>query len=389
MFPCNRKSCHRVIVASILVGAVGLWVLYRTPSPVDASFSAKPASTPRKAQKYSEFAHETKAHQLECSSCHKFPSDNWKKVRPEAEAFEDITDYPRHDSCVNCHREQFFKGKPPEICSICHTDPGPGNSTRHPFPNPREIYDLSKKGQNAASDFVVGFPHDKHIDIVSAHERPRSEFIAASFFRESRRAEESCSVCHKTMSPQGDSSDEFLVKKPDKIGDGYWLKKGTFKSVPLGHTTCFTCHSAESGILPAPQTCSACHKLKPSQPAVDFNEKLAGPMGATDKAMLDRWRSRDASGTFRHEWFSHADTSCATCHNVLKMNTADPLTKKVNISACSTCHATPTLDDGGVLNFEMAQRKKNARFECVKCHIVFGRSPVPSSHTKALADAGK
>ncbi|MBK8302992.1 MAG: hypothetical protein IPK98_06175 [Chloracidobacterium sp.] len=70
--------------------------------------------------------------------------------------------------------QQFFKGAKPNICSICHTNPSPRDSTRHPFPNPREIFDASPKGKTATSDFVVGFPHDKHIDIVAGHNKKQS-----------------------------------------------------------------------------------------------------------------------------------------------------------------------------------------------------------------------
>lgn len=378
----------RLKLSVIFVAAV-ISALYCPPF---AKVNAIPESEPQaylQKPKYNQFEHKALAHQQECGNCHKFPSPNWNKVRTGPDAFADITEYPQHDSCITCHKEQFFTGPQPAICSICHTNPGPSNSNRHPFPNPREIFDLSAKGKTATSDFVVVFPHDKHVDIVAAHLRPRTGFVNAAFVRETARAEESCSVCHKTMSPQGDLADEYLVKKPAKIGDAFWLKRGTFKSNPIGHTTCFTCHSADSGMLPAPETCSACHKLKPPQPAADFNDKLAAPMGATEKTMLDRWRQRDSSGTFRHEWFSHAELSCSTCHNVQTMNTAEPLTKKVSMSACATCHATPTSDDGGALNYEISQRKKNTRFECVKCHIGFGKSLIPSSHTKALTDAGK
>jgi hypothetical protein len=114
---------------------------------------------------------------------------------------------------------------------------------------------------------------------------------------------------------------------------------------------------------------------------------MAKTMGVEDKPMVDSWRRRYSSGTFRHEWFSHADASCATCHNVLKMNTADPATVKVGVASCATCHATPSLDDGGALNYEMDQRSKNATFQCVKCHVTFGKLPTPASHTQALAAA--
>jgi hypothetical protein len=355
----------------------------------------EPTRTPRKKAapkpaKFSEFPHSAKAHQLECNTCHKFPSPNWNKVRPEKEAFADQTDYPHHETCIKCHKQQFFKGTPPKVCSICHTNPGPRDSSRHPFPNPRELFDQSPKGKTAQSDFVVGFPHDKHIEIVSANRENSGEvFVNASFTRGERRlaGEESCKVCHQTMAPQGTSDDEFLTKPPDKLGDEFWLKKGMFKTAPIGHAVCFTCHNADSGISPDQQSCGTCHHLKPPQPPSDFDPKLAATVGVPTKVMLDAWSIRHSAGKFRHEFMAHVDLECATCHNVLTMNTADPATIKVPVSACATCHATATTDDGGVLNYEMDKRKADPTFQCVKCHIAFGKQPVPESHVTALHEA--
>lgn len=350
---------------------------------------ARATPTPRPPARYTQFPHDSKSHKIECSNCHKFPSSNWNKVRTGDDAFPDITEYPNHDSCIRCHQQQFFRGARPPICTICHTDPSPRNSTRHPFPNPREIFDKSPKGKSAVSDFVIGFPHDKHIEIVAGHRSPRPRFIGASYAASLRSpAEESCKVCHQTVSPQGDGEEEFLVKPPASAGDGFWLKKGTFKSVPLGHSSCFTCHSDDSGIAPAPKDCAACHTLRPAGVSVDLDLKLAEQMIRDDKPMLDLWRTRHSSGTFRHEWFSHAEMTCGSCHNVEKMNTADPRTTRVTMDSCATCHATATVDDGGALNYEIAERAKNARFECTKCHVVFGRQAIPASHHAAVKSAG-
>ena len=354
-----------------------------------ATAAALTAPTPARATrppKYSEFPHNQKAHQMACSNCHKFPSDNWNKVRQGDTAVPDITDYPKHESCLSCHRQQFFQGRPPVICSICHTIPSPTNSSRHPFPNPRELFDASPKGKTAVSDFAISFPHDRHIDIVSRRSSGETKFTNASWSTRTV-AEESCSVCHKTYQPQGDNNDEFAMLPPAKWGDKFWLKKGTFKTVPVGHTTCFTCHSADTGISPSPADCATCHKLKAPDAKSDFDPTLASTMKLSDKIVTDEWRRRDSSGTFRHEWFSHAELSCATCHNVSKINTLDAATKKVPVSACATCHATSTSDDGGVLNFEIDERKRNAKFECSKCHLSFGKLPIPDSHIKAVAEA--
>lgn len=338
-------------------------------------------------QRYSAFPHNVKSHNIACSSCHKFPSPNWNRVRSAADAFPDITDYPKHESCLDCHRQQFFRGARPAICTICHTAASPRGAPRHPFPNPREIFDRSPKGRSARSDFAISFPHDKHIDVVSVAGAARSAFRNASFAR-ARAAEESCSVCHKTLQPQGEGADEYVTKPPADLGEGFWLKKGTFKSVPTGHANCFTCHSQDSGLEPAPTNCATCHKIRQNDPPADFDAKLAARMGISDRVTLDAWRRRDSTGKFRHEWVSHADMSCDTCHNVQTMNTVDFKTKRVGMSSCSTCHATATSAEGGALNLEIDARKASPAFQCTKCHIVFGGRPIPESHIKAVTPGG-
>ena len=379
--PAITNISVRAVIAALFFFTAALVVLYSSlPEPVRSQ-------TRRAAAKYSSFPHDVKAHVQECSSCHKFPSENWNKVRTGPAAFPDITDYPKHESCIGCHKQQFFRGRPPVICSICHTNPGPRDSSRHPFPNPREIFDESAKGKRAVSDFAIHFSHEKHVDIVTASGATRSPFRNASFSA-GRMAEESCAVCHTTIRPQADSSDEYVTKPPATIGDGFWLKKGTFKSVPTGHTTCFTCHSADTGIEPTPSNCASCHIIKPAAPPMDFDAKLATRIGVQDRVTLDAWRRRDSSGTFRHEFQSHAELSCDTCHAVEKMNTLDAKTKRVGVASCSMCHVTATVDDGGAMNFEVQSRKTNASFQCTKCHVIFGRQPIPPSHVQAIVEAG-
>lgn len=391
----NNITFIRTIVFLAFFGFVVIFFFFSRAET--KTFGAKPEETSEASlvnlesqTKFSSFPHSK--HKQSCNSCHKFPSANWKKARKEP--FPDITEYPKHESCLNCHKQQFFaSGAKPTICSICHTNPSPNNSNRHPFPNPREVFDLSPKGKNAVSDFAVSFPHDKHIEIVSENRNPfeRNQDNNALFVKASLKSagEESCKVCHQTYKPQDKSDDEYFTKPPEKLGDAFWLKKGTFKTSPIGHTTCFTCHSTETGMLPAPSNCAACHSLKPKETLSDFDVKVANPMSINDKIMLLAWRNRDSSAKFRHEFTSHADLECATCHNVSAMNTLDFKTKKVNISSCAICHITATTDDGGILNLEVDERKKDAKFNCVKCHLSFGKLPVPESHIKAIqAQAG-
>lgn len=381
--PRNRAAAVMIAASFLCLTFLGYddpVVYSQNKARVTARRQAPPA-------RYSQFPHSLKAHQRECSSCHTFPSANWKAVRAAAEAFPDATEYPKHESCLDCHMPQFFRGARPAICSICHVNPSPRDSRRHPFPNPREIFDLSAKGKTAVSDFQIKFPHATHIEIVSGLRTTDPTFTRVSYSGV-RRAEESCTVCHKTIDLQGDSSDEYSTKPPADLGEGFWLRKGTFKSRPTSHTTCFTCHSADTGISPAPTACASCHALRGPQPTADFDAKLAKAMNLGAKTILDAWRDRDSSGKFRHEWFSHAELSCSTCHTVEKINTLDPGTKKVSIAACGTCHATATSDDGGALNYEADSRKKDLKFQCTKCHVIFGKQPIPPSHIEALKEAG-
>jgi len=376
-----------VFLGFALYGFLYPRVISKTSTPAATPKPKTPALAPAKAVRFTDFDHDRAQHEkLACNSCHKFPSANWKRVRKESEAFPDVTDYPKHESCLNCHRAQFFGSPKPNICTICHTNPAPGKSMRHPFPNPREVFDLSAKGKNAVSDFAVAFPHDKHIGIVSESQAVRGDFIRASFKSSPKPpGEESCSVCHQTYQPQGSSDIEFVTKPPEKLGDGFWLKKGTFKTAPISHAACFTCHSPDTGILPAQNNCAACHKLAEKLPVTDFDAKLAAAIGDLNKITLASWRKRDSSGTFIHEFSAHSDLECASCHNAAAINTIDALTKKVPITSCNMCHITETSDDGGILNFEIDARKKDTSFQCAKCHIAFGRMPVPESHIKAIA----
>ena len=389
----------RVGALILFVGIFAGGIFYSEAASEFFVADAQKRTTPRKKTRtaprrttpavgFKQFPHGK--HSTKCDSCHKFPSANWKTVR-KTDAFPDITDYPRHESCLSCHRQQFFRGARPAICTVCHTAGTPQGAPRHPFPNPREIFDQSPKGKTAVSDFQISFPHDKHIDIVSQNEIERPASGARFVNARMKLPEEStsCAVCHQTYKPQGDSEDEYVIKPPEKLGDAFWLKKGTFKTSPLGHTTCFTCHSTDTGILPAPTDCATCHKLAAPIGKTDFDAKIAAPMKIEDKIMLLAWRKRDSSATFRHEFSSHADLDCTSCHNVTAMKTTDPLTKKVPVTSCNMCHITATTDDGGALNFEVDARKKDAKFQCVKCHIAYGKSPIPESHLKAITAAGQ
>src|SRR5205085_5148271 len=176
---------------------------------------------------YTHFSHRTAQHQLACDNCHKFPSSNWRQVRKKDDAFPDIAEYPEHQSCLRCHRQQFFaRERPaPAICSVCHVANSPRNTTRWPFPSLGDTFYASKRGQNFVSDFRINFPHATHIEIVSQLQNDSREAYAAHYVRAAAQSEaaahptpsptpaptpneSSCNVCHQTYKPQGNSNEE-------------------------------------------------------------------------------------------------------------------------------------------------------------------------------------
>lgn len=344
---------------------------------------------------YTRFSHSTRQHQMECGSCHTFPSDNWQTARPEDAAFQDVTEYPQHASCLKCHRAQFFaRERPaPKICSVCHTGVTPRFTARHPFPNPVESFLASAKGKEFVSAFTIAFPHDKHLELFGRSVEPAPSDHAVTFVRASMRVQEapgatSCVNCHETYQPRGESGEEYASKPPEELGDGFWLKKGTFKTSP-GHATCFNCHSLDSGMKPDPTDCAICHKLAaaPAPGVSDFDPKLALTM-TSDPVLLRMWRARDASATFPHDGGLHTEVACSHCHDVATMDTTDRQSRRVRMQSCGGdlgCHITATVDEGGALTYEIAQRKEDAGFRCTKCHLGYAASAIPASHTNAVA----
>ena len=347
---------------------------------------------------YARFSHTTHVvtQKLTCNLCHQVPSKNWKAVRQGEAAFPDVSDFPEHSACLDCHRQQFFaRERPaPVICSNCHIANSPRDTSRWLFPSLGDLTDASLKRRAFVSEFGVGFPHDKHIDVVGSNDLRRAPgtFVTVSLQdKPTGAAPKSCSVCHTTYQPQGNSSEEYVTKPPKTLGDGFWLKKGTFKTIPNSHTVCFTCHNADSGIAPDSKDCHVCHQLRTAEPGekADFDPKLAADMGLTDGFILARWPRRISAGAFRHEGGEHPDLNCLGCHNAASsaFNTLDAKTLKVPVKSCGGaegCHITATSDDGGALNFELDQKKKDPAFVCTKCHVAFGKESVPENHPQAI-----
>ncbi len=349
---------------------------------------------------YAKFSHTTHvvSQKLTCDSCHKVPTSNWKEVRKGDQAFPDVAEFPEHETCLNCHRQQFFaRERPaPRICVNCHVNVTPRDTTRFLFPSLGDVTDSTQPRADVATEFAINFPHDIHLDVVGSNRSPDTPHIgfASALLRPNIRVHQAdepktCAVCHQTYQPQGNSDEEYVIKPPKGIGDAFWLKKGTFKTVPNSHVLCFSCHSADSGIPPAPSDCKVCHKLPEAQAVVknDFDPKLVATIGIADKRIVTTWQRRISSGAFRHEAGEHPEVSCTKCHDVSGLNTVILATKKVPVTSCGgtgSCHVTATGDDGGALNYEIDQKQASPAFVCSKCHISFGEQSVPATHLQAL-----
>ena len=355
---------------------------------------------------YSKFSHRTAAHQRSCDSCHTSPTDNWSQARKGEAAFPDVTDYPEHESCLNCHKQQFFVGARPVICTVCHTNVSPRDGTRHPFRNPQEGFEsAASKKPKAASEFSTHFPHDRHQDVM-ARLTPSQEsargfgFVRASFAapQEAKKDADSCSICHQSYQPPADKDDEFVSPPPADLPKNalsvpaYWYKKGTIKTTPTSHASCFNCHWQDGGEQPLSSKCDGCHKLlKPGETAAalrpargDADLQHPSVKVVADKEVLAHW-ARRKTATFRHDTFEHLAVGCTSCHVFITTASkldADTLDVPIQTCASNSCHGAKT-GTKAIINLEVQQRRKagGADYQCIKCHLGKSKDPTPDSHS--------
>jgi hypothetical protein len=363
---------------------------------------------------YSKFSHATKGHFENCSSCHLIPSFQ----KP------DIADYPDHPSCVNCHRQQLFRGARPVICSNCHTVTAPRSEARFKFPKPDE-----------ASQFADIFPHASHIKTTSLLQ---FEKVAGK----KMNIQATCMHCHKV---------DNLARKPPAgapadAAEHAPFRAGTFMTTPTSHTTCFACHwqkgTENREQLPLSTDCAGCHNnlAKPMiQTASLTTAASASPAGKTSApkivpAAVARGTLQTAlqgalaahttltppriSPKFLHELDPHKKRAnenwkpgddektkelpitCTQCHaGVRKAKTLEAMRLKVNqvqlLPSCSTsaCHTAISGTTGLKLSVfrELRERGKDAKFDCALCHTppVSLNAEVPCSHYTAVLNSAK
>lgn len=316
----------------------------------------KPQATRNATTDYSKFSHATKQHQAACNTCHKIPTSNWRKAAdsPGTDPFPDVADYPEHDTCISCHRAQFFKGAKPVICSICHSKVSPKDDARFAFRKPA-----------GPRQFRIEFPHDRHQDVIAKLFRSlpmQPRFIRASFTSSSFYADDktkhynNCEICH---GPRGAAS----VAPAAVQLDGFVPDDLTFRSVPVSHATCFSCHWKSE--QPVNDNCAGCHKF-PNPPGILTVDYLP----------------KRKSMKFRHGRPEAHVAECTNCHiNITKATTSLDLKPDVPITSCATssCHNNPAGHQE--VSKELVTINNNKLFICSYCHTAdVGRRDAPRSH---------
>lgn len=353
----------RLIILLFFVAALfAALAAAHSSSMTAAAFQGRGRQTPRAPATnrggsrvdYTKFSHATEKHKGECNSCHRIPTAGSQK----AKGFPDVTDYPSHAACLNCHRPQFFKGARPEICKDCHTRVSPRDDARYTFPNP-----------NAPQQFQIEFPHDKHQNVIalllptpaSFNLEPR--MLRASFnlslTADEQKHYNNCEICHAP-------NKEKPQPPPAGWADAFAPTTETFKASPDSHAFCFNCHW--SGQKPDRDDCGGCHKLaaKPFTP--------------------QEWFKRN-SLKFTHARADHI-LECTVCHiNITKSASLRGLSPDVPISSCKRCHWDSPNPQIVTIPKELDQKQKNAAFACAKCHTSeIGKKPTPASHLELLQD---
>jgi hypothetical protein len=328
--------------ASAFLLATLVCVFLAAVSEVAQRRPARPTTARTAPIDYSKFSHATAKHQAACNTCHKMPTETWKKVS----TYPDTTDYPGHEACVSCHRAQFFKGGKPPVCSVCHTKTSPRDEARFEFRNP-----------SGSRQFTIEFPHDKHQDVIASLLRPKRTrsfaFVRASFSLDDQPYN-NCTICHGPRT--------VPLKAPASgWTDSFVPNTASFKAAPMDHASCFNCHWKSQ--QPVADNCKGCHKLSqpytPSEVPTRISLKFAHEGGGEKK--------------------NHV-AECSTCHiNITKSASLRGLKPDVPITACTECHNKDGLRQD--VSKELAAIDKNRDFVCVYCHTSnVGKLDPPASH---------
>lgn len=429
--PFKRKLRRQQVAVALLVAVAALFFIYQRASSTAAlepqgrqkqtnRRRRPPTQSPAKPTRdYSLFKHEdhrkdSNGKELACSSCHTIPSPAEPDKIAAATNPGIALGYPYHDSCLRCHRQQFYKGNFPVICTVCHTRVSPRLSSRDifpQFPSPKRGGDIMER------EFPGYFPHGIHQSLMAKSSPPlRDTNGGLSLLRASFNAEQQdkpvkppdiCATCHFTdergpvaLPLKGIPSDETFKR----------IEPDTFKTIPGegradAHASCFSCHWQAQ--KPTKDDCNGCHlsqsdykarKLEITQPPA-FSINAARwfkdwPNGVPKRFSLKfRHDTHTLSFDGKTETNNH-DVGCATCHiNITQMTTLNIPKADVQIISCAPCHAT---DRAGAITVgpnvkvtiydEMTLKGDASKnYTCVACHTsIIGREQPPCSHYSVI-----
>jgi hypothetical protein len=404
----NRQIKGRLIALAIFAALIALFFISPRASSSAFDFemqgrrpsqrkttTAQPSTPPTPqtrsggGRNYSRFRHEDHrppVAKLNCSNCHAIPSAAEPDVIAAATK-PSIKGYPYHDSCVQCHRQEFFKGATPVICTVCHTRSSPRLTTR-------EMLAFPKQGEQAR-EFPGYFPHSLHQSVIARNENPARDasetwsFVRASFNSPDDtkpKAVDNCTTCHET-----DQRPPTAIAVGGTEGTFTPEAKGTFKTSPTGHASCFNCHWQSQ--KPTHEDCAGCHlsqaEYTKRKRATSFNAPLPGLLSPQAAQWFKSWPRewpKRISIKFRHDLPDH-DLGCTTCHiNITRMETLNIPKADVPIATCAYCHIDnnsvgPKNADKITIRSEMTKKEKDAKYTCVGCHTtLIGREPPDCSH---------
>ena len=382
----SQRNAKILCVLSISL-CVAAMVSAQTRRRPRATRPAAQTEAPRgSAIKYSAFLHSSEKHKsLKCNECHKVPT-TWTANRD----FPDVADFPDHDACVRCHRQQFFTrqamiGTGPAICTVCHVRAAPREDARFAFGKPNNSNQQAKPRDER--QFTIEFPHDQHQNVIALLRLPmdmgatgappsrlqglrQARTLALqsvngllhhglkSIPEDKKPDYNNCSICHQT-----DMRLAIVALSPANA-DPAMLHP--FKSMPRSHDSCFNCHWKNQ--KPVADDCTGCHKA-----AATFIAELG---------------NKRVSSKFAHEGGKGEHIAeCTTCHiNITRASTTRGLTPDVPVNACASCHRDSkktTYPKAVTIEAELDQFKKTG--ECTYCHTPdVGKKKPPPSHETAV-----
>jgi c(7)-type cytochrome triheme protein len=352
---------------------------------------------------YKDFSHTTHVtnEKLACASCHKFPTANWKQVRKGDAAFPDVTEFPEHETCLNCHRQQFFaRERPvPQICSNCHVKATPNDTSRYPFPSLGEPFRSTPRGAKFVSEFAVFFPEAKHADQDLPKTRPPThELCFTCHNQESELAPlpPNCDSCHKLGAKIPIASNRIVfAHAPQQATDFSQFKHDNRQHARL---PCLLCHRRENNspqpTLPgktAHAPCAGCHQQQFANASSPICTICHTDVQSGKVKAFPPLQSFDA----RFDHAKHASTACSTCHRPNRRGVALSIPARLNahvtcfgchtptaqangrnISSCSTCHQLGRLVRTSEqarafrVGFSHANHDASEKLNCAACHRV-------------------